>query len=53
MPDLRDHFGVQAKSTDAVRAGSVGPWDPGGISVIQLANGRKLAHERATPSPRG
>ena len=53
VPDLRDHFGVQAKSTDAVRAGSVGPWDPGGISVMQLANGRKLAHERATPSPRG
>ena len=31
------------KSPEAVAAGSVGPWDPGGISEFQLNAGRELA----------
>jgi hypothetical protein len=31
------------KSPDALGAGSVGPWEAGGISPFQLASGRRLA----------
>ncbi|MEE8600844.1 hypothetical protein [Euzebya tangerina] len=43
---LRDHFGVRPKAEEAVRAGSVGPWDPGGISPFQVRAGRALADDR-------
>ena len=39
----RERFRVPAKSADAVAAGSVGPWQPGGISPFQLAAGEALA----------
>jgi hypothetical protein len=39
--DLRAHFGVQPKSGEAKRAGSVGPLDPGGISEFQKAAARQ------------
>lgn len=40
---VRAQFGVQPKSTDALAAGSVGPWQPGGMSPYQLNAGRELA----------
>ena len=46
LAEVRDRFGLPAKSPEAVKAGSVGPWQPGGISPFQLAAGRALA-ERA------
>ena len=39
----REHFGVTAKSERALAAGSVGPWEPGGISAFQAAAGRTHA----------
>ena len=49
IEDVRDRFGVVAKSDDAVAAGSPGPWTAGGISEFQLAAGRDLAAEQARP----
>ncbi len=43
LEEVRSGFGVPAKSSDAVASGSVGPWEPGGISPFQLAAGRALA----------
>lgn len=43
IEDVREHFNVVPKSEAAVAAGSVGPWDPGGISPFQDAAGRELA----------
>jgi hypothetical protein len=43
-PDaLRARFGLVPKSADAVAAGTVGPWDRGGISPFQMNAGRELA----------
>jgi hypothetical protein len=39
----REHFGVTAKAPGALAAGSVGPWEPGGISAFQAAAGRTHA----------
>jgi hypothetical protein len=41
--DLRARFGVVPKSAAAREAGSVGLWEPGGISPFQLNAGRQLA----------
>jgi hypothetical protein len=41
--DVRARFGVQPKSDAAVAAGSVGPWQPGGISPFQVNAGREFA----------
>jgi hypothetical protein len=38
-----------AKSAAAIAAGSVGPWDPGGISEYQERTGRQLAEDRGEP----
>lgn len=38
--EVRERFGVGAKSQAAVSAGSVGPWEPGGISPFQIQAGR-------------
>jgi hypothetical protein len=46
---VRARFGVVAQAADALAAGSVGPWEPGGISPFQLAAGRAAADERAEP----
>jgi hypothetical protein len=43
VADLRAELGVPPKSTAAVRAGSVGPWEPGGISEYQYATAAETA----------
>jgi hypothetical protein len=46
---LRVRFSLVPKSEDAVVAGSVGPWEKGGISPFQMASGQKLADGRGVP----
>ncbi len=54
VDEARRRFGVVDKGAEAVAAGSVGPWDPGGISEFQLAAGRELAaREGRTYQPDG
>jgi hypothetical protein len=43
LVDVRARFGVIARSDAAVAAGSITPWEPGGISPFQLASGEQLA----------
>lgn len=43
VEEVRRRFGVVPKSAGAVAAGSVGPWEPGGISPFQLAAGKARA----------
>lgn len=43
LDDLQSRFGVVPKSDIAVRAGSVGPWQQGGISPFQRDAGRTAA----------
>jgi hypothetical protein len=52
VDDVRAEFGIESKSNAALVAGSVGPWQPGGISPFQLQAGRRLAdaEERAYDS---
>lgn len=45
----RQRFGVVAKSADALAAGSVGPWEPGGISPFQLDAGMRAADAEQRP----
>ncbi|MGH9133032.1 MAG: hypothetical protein ACRDZZ_03785 [Ilumatobacteraceae bacterium] len=40
---VRERFCVRPKSPEALAAGSVGPWERGGISPFQIAAGRDLA----------
>jgi len=40
---VRRRFSVPPRSAEALAAGSVGPWEPGGISPFQVAAGRSLA----------
>jgi len=47
LAEARARFGMPAKSDDAVRAGSVGPWDPGGISPYQYNAGQEAAARHA------
>jgi hypothetical protein len=47
--DLRERFHLLPKSADAVAAGSVGPWSPGGISPFQMQAGRAVAVSRGQP----
>lgn len=42
---LRAELALPPKAQEALRAGSVGPWQPGGISSFQLASGRKMADQ--------
>jgi hypothetical protein len=49
LDEARERFGVVAKSTAAVGAGSVGPWAPGGISPFQIKAGRELAARLGRP----
>ncbi len=46
VDQVRAHFGVVAKAPVAVDQGSVGPWQPGGISPFQWEAGRALARSR-------
>lgn len=45
----RAAFGVVPKADAAVAAGSVGPWQHGGISPFQLDAGRRAAEEAGRP----
>jgi len=47
--DLRARFDLVPKAGAAVAAGSVGPWERGGISPFQMDTGRKLAAARGEP----
>ncbi len=49
LEDVRKHFGVPVKSAKAVAAGSVTPWEPGGISRFQHQHGRELAKASGEP----
>jgi hypothetical protein len=52
--EVRERFSVPDRSAAAVEAGSVGPWEAGGISPFQLAAGRALAErETRAYSPHG
>jgi hypothetical protein len=46
LRDAQEHFAIDPVSPEARASGSVGPWDPGGISPYQLECGRKLAATR-------
>ncbi len=43
VDEVRNRFSVSAKSPAALAAGSIGPWEPGGISPFQLTTGRAAA----------
>jgi hypothetical protein len=43
LADAREELGVPEKDSRAVDAGSVTPWEPGGISPYQYAAGQKAA----------
>ncbi|HZU81209.1 MAG TPA: hypothetical protein VE991_14930, partial [Acidimicrobiales bacterium] len=43
LEQARAQFAVPAKGSEAVAAGSVGPWERGGISPFQVAAGTALA----------
>lgn len=47
--EVRERFGIVAKSPAAEAAGSTSPWAPGGISEAQLAMGRALAERLGVP----
>ncbi len=49
VEEVRRHFGVVPKSPGAVAQGSVGPWEPGGISPFQWEAGRALAAGTGRP----
>jgi hypothetical protein len=49
VEQARAHFGLTPKSDRARAAGSVGPWEPGGISPFQQAAGRALADAEGRP----
>ena len=43
LEDVRAEFGLTPKAERAVAAGSVGPWEPGGISPYQYATAKAAA----------
>jgi len=49
VDEVRAHFDVTAKAASAVDAGSVGPWQPGGISPFQIEAGRAAAETVGRP----
>ncbi|HMF84014.1 MAG TPA: hypothetical protein VKI01_12130 [Acidimicrobiia bacterium] len=49
LADARARFHVVPKSDEALAAGSVGPWQPGGISPFQERSGRELARREGRP----
>ena len=49
LAELRAEFGLEAKAPAALAAGSVGPWEPGGISEAQWAMGNDHAARRGVP----
>jgi hypothetical protein len=49
VEDVRARFSLVSKSEEAVAAGSVGPWEKGGISPFQMNAGREAAERRGKP----
>lgn len=49
LEDARSRFNVVPKADEAIAAGSVGPWQPGGISPFQERSGRELARHEDRP----
>jgi hypothetical protein len=47
--ELRKRFHLEPKSQEALAAGSVGPWEHGGISPFQVNAGRELAAKSGRP----
>jgi hypothetical protein len=47
--ELRARFHLVAKAPEAVAAGSVGPWQPGGISPFQMHAGSDMAAAQGRP----
>lgn len=45
VEEVRERFGVVPKAERAIAAGSVGPWEPGGISEYQHATAVRAAAE--------
>jgi hypothetical protein len=45
----RRRFGIVEKTPEAIAAGSVSPWERGGISDFQLNVGRELAQRQGRP----
>jgi hypothetical protein len=43
VEDAQAHFGLVPKSDTSIAAGSVGPWQPGGISAFQWRAGHAMA----------
>jgi hypothetical protein len=49
VDDVRDHFGIPEKAPRAAAAGSVGPWQLGGISTFQRQSGEAMAVAQGRP----
>lgn len=49
VDELRNAFGITAKAPPAVEAGSVGPWEPGGISPYQYDTARRRSLDAGAP----
>lgn len=49
IDEVREAFALTPKSPEAVAAGSVGPWEPGGISSHQWSCGLALADAEGRP----
>jgi hypothetical protein len=49
VAELRDELGIVPKASEAIAAGSVGPWEPGGISEYQLRAGTQRAQGLGEP----
>jgi hypothetical protein len=49
ITEARTRFGIEHKSEKAAAAGSVGPFEPGGISPFQHRHGREVAAAAARP----
>jgi hypothetical protein len=43
LEEVQERFRVTAESAAALSAGSVGPWEPGGISPFQYQSGQTIA----------
>ena len=43
LAELRARFHLVAKAPEAVAAGSMGPWERGGISPFQVHAGQEMA----------
>ena len=49
VDDVRAHLGLLPKAQPAIEAGSVSPWEPGGISPFQFARGGESARAENRP----